>query len=281
MNASQNQQVGKFLTNLKSYYQANARHTMPWRLNTSPYSVLLSEIMLQQTQVDRVVPKYQKFITELPNFENLASASTTDVIRLWQGLGYNRRALYLQQTAKIVVSDYDNTLPNDRASLESLPGIGPSTSGAIMAYSFNKPVVFIETNIRRVLIHHFFTDQTNILDSQITLLLEAILPKLQEYSFTTQSFYWAMMDYGTYLKGVVINPNRKSKHYTKQSKFAGSDRQLRGAIIQKLSQNQFSTDEELAILATTKNQQLNFVRILTSLEEEGFIRSTKKGISLI
>ncbi len=280
MDASQYQQISEFLANLKSYYLANARHNMPWRLNTSPYSVLISEIMLQQTQVDRVEPKYQRFMTELPDFQALANTSTKEIIRLWQGLGYNRRALYLQQTAKIVVSNYGGTLPNDRASLESLPGIGPSTSGAIVAYSFNQPIVFIETNIRRVLIHHFFADQTNILDSQIALILETILPKLQKYGFTTQSFYWAMMDYGTYLKGVVTNPNRNSKHYTKQSKFAGSDRQLRGAIIQKLSQAQFSTNEELAILATTKNQQLNFARILTSLEEEGFIRSTKEGISL-
>jgi len=280
MTSSQNQQIVKFLTTLQSHYLAQGRHTMPWRLNTSPYSVLISEIMLQQTQVDRVEPKYQQFISELPDFQALAITPAQNVIKLWQGLGYNRRALYLQGTAKKVVSNFGSTLPHNRKSLESLPGIGPSTSGAILAYCFDDPVVFIETNVRRVLIYHFCTDEDNISDSQLTATLESILLMLPGQYFTPQTFYWAMMDYGTYLKSAVANPNRKSKHYTKQSKFVGSDRQLRGAIIQKLSQVSFSTKSELASLASSKNQQSNFTQILVDLEGEGFICSNKKGYCL-
>jgi len=131
---------------------------MPWRQDTRPYFVLVSELMLQQTQVARVIPKFEAFIARFPNEKILANSSLTDVIQLWQGLGYNRRAKYLHDSAKMITHDFGGIFPEDEADILRLPGVGKNTAGAILVYAFNHPALFVETNTRTVFIHHFFAD---------------------------------------------------------------------------------------------------------------------------
>jgi A/G-specific adenine glycosylase len=219
----------KFHKLVLDYYKQYGRHTLPWRTRINPYRVLVSEIMLQQTQVDRVVPKYKKFIQTFPSFGSLANAEIRDVLLLWQGLGYNNRAIRLQQTAKQVVNVFHGKLLNDQKVLESLSGIGPYTASAVRCFSWNESVVCIETNIRRVFLYHFFQGKNSVDDKELLPVIESMI-----YKKDPRTWYWALMDYGAFLKTQTENPNRKSKQYTKQSKFDGSDRQIRGKILKLL-----------------------------------------------
>lgn len=206
---------------------------MPWRDDTRPYYVLVSELMLQQTQVSRVVPKFETFITRFPNEKSLAAASLADVLQLWQGLGYNRRAKFLHDAAKMIVTDFGGRFPSDEKELLKLPGVGKNTAGAILAYAFNQPSMFVETNIRTVYIHHFFHDDVDVHDGQIIEELEATIDRQNP-----RRFYQNLMDYGTYLKNSGVKNIQKSRHYKKQSALEGSVRQLRGEIIRRQARGQ-------------------------------------------
>jgi A/G-specific adenine glycosylase len=217
------------------YYRREGRHDLPWRQaepdgSHDPFKILVSEIMLQQTQVARVIPKYLEFTARFPSFAALAKAPLADVLVAWSGLGYNRRAKFLWQAAKQVVQEHGGHLPDTTVELSKLPGIGPNTAGAVLAYAHNKPVVFIETNIRTVYIHHFFADRQGITDREILDMVARTLPD------DARTWYWALMDYGTYLKQTVGNLNKLSKHYTKQSTFQGSRRQIRGQVLRLLAE---------------------------------------------
>ena len=203
---------------------------MPWREDTRPYYVLVSELMLQQTQVVRVIPKFEAFIATFPDVATLAGASLGDVLKLWQGLGYNRRAKYLHDSAKMLVKDFDGIFPNNEIGLTKLAGVGKNTAGALMAYAFNQPVVFIETNIRTVYIHHFFNDNFAVDDKDIIIRLAETLDREHP-----REFYWALMDYGSWLKSQGIRNISQSKHYKKQSAIRGSVRETRGQIVRQLS----------------------------------------------
>ncbi len=238
---------------------------------------MVSEIMLQQTQVDRVKPYYDRFIKQFPTIRALARAEQSDVLRAWSGLGYNRRALNLYRLAQIVVKKYKGKLPSDPVLLDELPGIGKGTAGSIAAFVFNKPVAFIETNIRRVFIHHFHgineprnstkirtKSEKKISDSEILPLVEKTLDKKNP-----REWYYALMDYGAHLAYKVKNPNQRSKHYSKQSKFEGSNRQLRGRLLRFLLANPRATDVELLAIAGSKTK---LARVMGELEKEGFIK---------
>src|ERR1700751_788981 len=140
-------QIAAFKEFVWHFYEQNKRD-FAWRHVDNPYFVVVSEIMLQQTQTQRVISKYEEFIAAFPDFKSLAAASLRDVLLVWQGLGYYRRARFLHQLAQIVVNEHGGALPQDQKVLQTLPGIGPNTAGSICAFAFNKPVVFIETNIR-------------------------------------------------------------------------------------------------------------------------------------
>ncbi len=267
-----------FLQKLYSFYHKNGRHDMRWRKDTRAYYIFLSEVMLQQTQVERVKEKFAEFIRKFPDWQSLAGAKQSAVVLAWQGLGYNRRALYLQRGAQAVVKDYAGSLPKDVSLLQKLPGIGPNTAGAIMAFAYDQPVVFIETNIRRVLLHEFFAGKENVADNEIIPILEEIISLLSKSQFTPRTFYWAMMDYGTFLKQQVPNPNRRSKHYSKQSQFEGSDRQLRGKILRELINTPLQkTTLQTAVSVQDKEK---FELILTGLTKEGFIIQKGERIQL-
>lgn len=252
-----------------SYYREH-RRDLPWRRSVTPYKVVVSEIMLQQTQVDRVAPKYKAFIKRFPNWQTLARASTADVLTYWQGLGYNRRALALQRMAQMVMRDHAGRLPHDPEILEQFPGIGPHTAASICAFAFDLPVVFIETNIRSVFIHHFFTDRIDVTDAE----LQPLIAKMLDTNCPRQ-WYSALMDYGTMLKKQVGNPSQRSKHYTKQSKFEGSRRQLRGRVLKLLLDRKDGLS-----LATIQRELMGDAAltkaVLGELQNENFI--AKKGV---
>ncbi|MFC1504075.1 A/G-specific adenine glycosylase [Spirochaetota bacterium] len=250
-----------FKKHIYDFYKINKRD-LPWRKNKDPYNVYISEIMLQQTQVPRVIEKYTEFIKIFPCFKSITKAPFSKVLSAWQGLGYNRRALFLKKASNIIVQDHRGELPSDFDTLISLPGIGDATAHSIRVYAFNMPDFFIETNIRSVYIDHFFKGKENIKDSEILPIAEKALD-LKNPS----KWYNALMDYGTFLKSTVQNPNIRSRHYSKQSKFEGSDRQIRGSILRKLIKNK-AAKEELHTMFIGKRRTN---RILKQLVKEGFI----------
>jgi len=226
-------EVQKFRQEVNNYYAQHGRHDLPWRQPESrggfdPYKILVSELMLQQTQVNRVIPKYHEFLQAFPDVNNLTAAPLGEVITVWSGLGYNRRAKYLHEAARQISKL--GSFPNTITELVKLPGVGKNTAGAIVAYAYNQPEVFVETNIRTVYIHHFLMHTPGISDSQITGLVEATLCKTHP-----REWYWALMDYGSYLKREIGNLNKLSKVYSKQSAFIGSKRQLRGKVLRELA----------------------------------------------
>src|SRR3990167_8662088 len=170
------QKLSDFKKTIWDYYKKNKRD-LPWRGTTDPYKIVVSEVMLQQTQVARVVQKYAEFIKVFPTFNSLAAASKEEVLRLWQGMGYNRRALYLKALSTIVIDDHKGRLPNEPNILMKLPAIGSATAGSIAAFAFNKPTVFLETNIRRVFLHFFFQGKKQVSDKDILPLVEKTLDK--------------------------------------------------------------------------------------------------------
>ena len=264
--------IKKFQRAVLDYYHDYGRD-LAWRKTTDPYRILVSEIMLQQTQVERVSVKFPAFIARFPDFQSLAEAPLADILTVWQGMGYNRRAISLQKCARRVIEEYDGTLPQDAEVLATFPGIGRATAASICAFAFNMPVVLIETNIRRVFIHYFFGDSGTVDDTEILPLVRKTL-----YRQSPRTWYNALMDLGTDLKMTVGNPNRRSRHYSKQAAFGGSDRKIRGSIIRILL-----TDKHLrqkAIIEKISEEPERATRILKDLEDEGFIVRSGSWISI-
>jgi A/G-specific adenine glycosylase len=247
-----------------SYYERSGRE-MPWRNTTDPYQILVSEIMLQQTQVERVTKKFSEFIRAFPDFSALASAPLTEILAVWQGMGYNRRAISLQKCAIRIVNEFKGVLPSDVEILATFPGIGRATASSIAAFAFNLPVVFIETNIRRVFIHFFFAATEEVHDEEILPLVKKTL-----YRENPRIWYWALMDLGTDLKKTVPNPNRRSVHYVKQTPFEGSDRKIRGALLHLFLKQQLMDENE--ILGCVAEEPDRVKKILGDLENEGFVK---------
>jgi A/G-specific adenine glycosylase len=207
-----------------------AGRKFPWRENTDPWGILVSEFMLQQTQTERVVQYWKRWMKKWPAPGDLAEASTEDALREWSGLGYNRRCRYLRECARSITEKYGGRVPDVPGKLLPLPGIGPYTAGAVACFAYNYPAVFIETNIRSVFLHFFFKDKTAVKDSEIFPFIKKNLDRKNP-----REWYWALMDYGAALKRLTENPGRRSAHYGVQAKFEGSFRQLRGAVIRSLA----------------------------------------------
>ncbi|MEX1997239.1 MAG: A/G-specific adenine glycosylase [Candidatus Andersenbacteria bacterium] len=256
-----------FQRKIKKFFAAHSRD-LPWRRTDDPYHILVSEVMLQQTQVDRVIPKYQAFIAQFPTVATLANTSLRQVVSCWQGLGYNRRALALQKTAQVVQYSWQGKVPPTISDLETLPGIGPYTAKAIATFAFNQPHVLIETNIRTVFIHEFFAEDSLVADSHILPLITQTL----DYKHPRE-WYWALMDYGSWVKKHHHNPSRRSHHYHKQSTFKNSNRQIRGLLIKTLTTNPPLTLPTLFKLLPHEPERV--VHSLQQLADEGLIK--KKG----
>ncbi len=256
--------IHAFRKKIYTFYDEKGRD-LPWRKRVNPYRVLISEIMLQQTQVDRVIEKYGNFLKALPDFKTLASISTAQLLSLWSGLGYNRRALALRALAQQVMTNHKGRLPKTEQELLALPGIGTYTAGAVMAFAFNLPVVFMDTNIRRVYIHEFFHDREGIHDNELAPLVEQTLDRDEP-----SRWYNALMDYGSVLKRDQVNPNRRSAHYTRQSPFENSNRQVRGAIIKALVKHGPLSPTQIA--SRTELPSVRLKTCLAQLEQEGFVQ---------
>lgn len=259
--------IKQFQKKIYDYYLKNKRN-FSWREQITPYKIFISEVMLQQTQTSRVIFKFEQWIQKFPDFKTLAEASQHEVLATWQGLGYNSRGIRLARSAEIIVTKFHEKLPDTLEELQSLPGIGPNTAGSISAFAFNKPVVFIETNIRTVFLHEFFKDKDSVCDKEILKLVEQTLDKNNP-----RDWYYALMDYGVYLKKELKINNKKSKQYAKQSKFIGSRRQVRGAIIRILSQLKNLSTEDLLFLLEQElpTNQHSFSSVLDELREEKLI----------
>jgi A/G-specific adenine glycosylase len=262
----------RFREIILAFYKKHGRE-MPWRNTTNPYHIYVSEIMLQQTQVERVNKKYPGFIATFPSFADLADAPLHKILAVWQGMGYNRRAIALQACAGMVIKEHNGFLPSDVAVLETLPGIGHATACSIAAFAFNTPVVFIETNIRRVFIHFFFEGLENISDEEILPIVSRAL-----YAKDPRTWYSALMDYGTMLKSAGLDPNRRSAHHTKQPKFDGSDREIRGIVVKTLVQD--SELDEKSLVRKINRDPGRVLRIIGILEKEGFLVRDKNRITL-
>lgn len=242
---------------------------MPWRADTRGYYVLVSELMLQQTQVARVIPKFKAFIAIFPDERALAQAGLADVLKIWQGLGYNRRAKYLHESAKQIVERA--AFPRDYSELLELPGVGKNTAGAILAYTYNQPAIFIETNIRTVYLRHFFINEVDVADDKIIKKLEETID-----SEHPREFYWAIMDYGSWLKANGIRNNSQSKTYKRQDRLKGSLREVRGMILRELSIAGMSHD---TLMSRMPNDE-RFSKALEDLSREKMISVSNKIIHL-
>ena len=223
--------------------------------------------MLQQTQASRVTPKYLSFIEKFPAAQVLAQTPLAGVLAAWNGLGYNRRAKYLHEAAKqLATTPHPWTLED----LVACKGVGPNTAAAVCVYAYNQPLVFIETNVRTVFIHHFFQDKVDIHDKEILPLVELALDRE-----LPREWYWALMDYGVHIKSTVGNTARASKHYTKQSKFEGSKRQIRGQVLRLLGERG-QTHQQLAKYIPDERLEA----VLVDLQRDGLISVRKGNISL-
>lgn len=259
--------IRRFQKEVLTFYKKEGRN-LPWRKTKNPYRILVSEMMLQQTQAGRVVPKYKEFIRRFPNPKVLASASLNDVFKLWQGLGYNRRAIYLKRASEEIVKA--GHFPRTLEELEGFSGIGPYTARAILVFALGERHVFIETNIRSVFTHYFFPRKHVVSDAEILPLIERTLPKKN-----TSEWYQALMDYGSMLKEKIPNPSRRSSHYSKQTPFRGSLRQKRGEALRFLSLGVRSKQELEQILGR------KWQPIVAALMKEGFIEEKKGKYSLV
>lgn len=256
--------VAAFRRTIWSFYRKNGRHDLPWRKTVDPYKILVSEMMLQQTQVERVIPFYTKFLKQFPTAKALAEAPLSDVLAAWQGLGYNRRAKLLREAAReLADKPRFGTRSDFVQELEKLPGVGPYTARAVAAFAFNADTVFIETNIRTVVIHRFFPERAAVSDTEIEIIVRAALPKGR-----AREWYSALMDYGSYLKRSGVKLNARSTAYAKQARFEGSVRQVRGAILAAVTNGKPLTHIH-------RQYPDRFDSALAGLERDGMIR--KKG----
>lgn len=257
-----------FQKKILTFYKKQGRD-LPWRKTTDRYKIMVSEIMLQQTQVDRVIPKYEAWLEAFPDVEALAKAPLSKVLRLWSGLGYNSRAKRLQDAAKKVVEEYGRVIPDTPEELITLPGIGPYTARSILIFADNQDIATVDTNIRRIFIHEFKLKETSS-DKELFSLAEQVLPKGQ-----SRDWHNALMDYGaTYL----TSRKTKIKPKSTQSKFKGSKRFYRGKIIKYLTENGVVSCKQAKELFPDCDHDLQ--EILESLKAEGLLASDKKKYML-
>jgi len=223
-----NKAIQRFQKEVWTHYKAHGRHDLPWRKVRDPYKILVSEVMLQQTQVSRVIEKYKEFLRVFPTVYVLSHATLRDVLKEWSGLGYNRRGKYLHDAAKAIDGGYQGSVKDATAS-KKLPGVGPYTKAAVRVFAFNEPHTLIETNVRAAFIHHFFPAKAEVSDKELMPFIEAAAENQDP-----REWHWALMDYGVHIKKLHKNPARRSTSHVRQSKFEGSLRQVRGAILRTL-----------------------------------------------
>jgi A/G-specific adenine glycosylase len=250
----------------------------PWRHTRDPYAVLVSEIMLQQTQVARVLPYWERWLLDFPTLDALAAAPLEAILRAWQGLGYNRRAVALKRLAELLSQQPDGrpaVLPDDDAALRALPGVGPSTAAGVRAFAYGQPSVYLETNVRAVVLHELFADSTEVSDRELLPLLA----QAAEFSVASgvEPHVWncALLDYGAFLKSSRPNPSRRSAHHTRQTRFEGSKRQKRARLLRLVLEVPFVSSEEAARELGGDVEEA--IQLLGELQAEGFVVTDGTG----
>jgi A/G-specific adenine glycosylase len=247
---------------------------LPWRHVVDPFAILISEVMLQQTQVARVLGYWERWMADFPTVDALAVASTTDVLERWQGLGYHRRALALKRAAELCSERHGGQVPRDYESLLALPGVGPATAAGVCVFACEQPRVYLETNVRTVFLHHFFEGRDRVGDGEIIPLVRETCDHDDP-----RGWYYALLDYGNHLKSVLPNPSRRSRHHTRQSAFEGSTRQKRAELLRLVLAEpgcdlerltvRLNTLERTAARAATDADEV--ATLLATLEQEGFL----------
>lgn len=249
---------------------------MPWRRTRDPYRIMVSEIMLQQTQVSRVLIKYPEFIKAFPTIESLAAAPRKNLLQSWSGLGHWRRVLFLQQAAKTIHQTYRGVFPRDPKTLEQLPGIGHYTARAMACFAFNNPEAFIDTNIRRVYLHFFFKKKRSVSDKEILSVANKAV-----WRQNPREWHYALFDYGaTVLKDKGVN--KRSRHYVKQSRFEGSFRSFRTAVMRFLLEqpNQKAPTGKIRRMLLKSGNPYPVEKVLRALEKDGLIKRQRTSYSL-
>ncbi len=264
------EKIKHFQTEILVWYEKHKRE-LPWRRTRDPYKILVSEVMSQQTQIQRVIPKYEAWIEAFPTVESLAKARTSDVLRLWSGLGYNRRALNLQKAARVVVNEYKGDFPKVPSELEKLPGIGRYTAQAVSCFAYDAQVAVIDTNVRKVIAVEFFN---GVLPTEkvIEETAQKILPKGRAYEWNQ-----ALMDYA----GATLRKHKIPA--TKQSHFLTSNRYFRGQTMKYLLTKHKVSFKELHSFFTKQGREIEkkrLERILQQLHQEGFLVYEKVELSL-
>ncbi|MCL1891280.1 MAG: adenine glycosylase [Coriobacteriia bacterium] len=247
---------------------------LPWRGTDNPYEVLISEIMLQQTQVSRVLTHWERWLAVFPTVDALAAAPLAEVLERWQGLGYNRRAVALKRCADIISAEWAGEVPHEYDELLALPGIGPATAGGVCVFAYQKPQVYLETNVRTVFIHEFFAESDSVKDTEIIPLVEQTCS-----ADNPRGWYYALLDYGSYLKKTLPNPSRRSAHHSKQSSFEGSVRQKRAELLRLVlavpGQTADELTEQLSVFEQAGGRDAVstelVLELLAALEQEGFL----------
>jgi len=265
-------QITLFKKEVWGYYRTY-RRDLPWRNTYNPYHILVSEIMLQQTQVERVVKYYKDFLKKFPTTKALANAPLSEVLTMWKGLGYNRRAVYLKRTAEEIENKWKGKFPKDYISLLTLSGVGQSTAGALMNFAFEIPTPFIETNIRSVFIYHFFKNKDRVTEKEILELVTACLCRRcpstacrrASSTHSAREWYYALYDYGTHLKKTIGNQSKKSVLYKKQNVFKGSNRELRSLILSDVLKHKRAT-------VVTVARRLNKDKSVVEINLDAFVR---------
>jgi len=266
------QVVARFHSVVYEHAALNPR-PMPWRQTRDPYHILVSEFMLQQTQVSRVIPRYHAFLRRFPTVESLASASVSEVLTLWQGLGYNRRGKFLLEAARQVVGRHGGLVPGETHELRALPGVGAYTASAVAAFAFLQPSTVVETNIRRVVLHYFFAGCRGVAERSVEEVVAHLVDREDP-----RRWYYALMDYGSFLAAVVPNANRRSARYTVQSRFEGSLRQVRGQIVRALTRAAPLDLRELEREIGPTDER--FERAIQSLKADGMLGEDRRGFFL-
>lgn len=244
----------------------------PWRHTHDPYEILVSEVMLQQTQATRVVVYYETWLERFPTLDALAVAPLEAVLHSWQGLGYNRRALALKRLAEQLAEAGSAELPRAEADLLALPGIGPATAAGIRAFAYGEPAAYLETNVRSVVLHELFADADDVPDKLIAPLVAQAAQAAEETGATPRTWNYALLDYGTHLKRTLPNPSRRSAHHTRQSRFEGSRRQLRARLLRLVMGDPGRTAEEYAAdLEASGTASHDVCQLLGELAAEGFL----------
>lgn len=265
--------ISQFQHEILKWYQKNKR-SLPWRKTSDPYKILVSEVMLQQTQISRVLPKYEKFLSEFPTLKTLSQASDKKLLKVWEGLGYWRRALSLRETARKIRKEYKGKFPQDSYLLETLPGIGPYTAKALVCFAFRKKEAFLDTNIRRVYLHFFFPKRKKVSDREILEIAQKAV-----WGKNPRAWHYALFDYGAVvLKDKRIN--RQSLHYYRQSPFEGSPRSFRTKTVRfLLSQGKtpHKTLESFLRKEIKKAEKSYLLKdIISSLLKDKLIKKSKK-----